>query len=120
MAESTEKFLRLMTVVRNSRPSVGRLWSPSADVVRTPDGWLVVLELAGVCPEETVIKIEGSTLHVEGCRRDAFYSEGVSYEQLEITYSRFERTIKFPRTIENARLKRDYRDGLLVIHLQTG
>src|SRR5919205_684335 len=30
------------------------VWRPRADVYRTPDGWLVKLELAGVRPDEDV------------------------------------------------------------------
>jgi HSP20 family molecular chaperone IbpA len=37
---------------------------------------------------------------------------------MEITYSRFEKTIEFPTPIEGATLAHDYRDGLLIINLQ--
>ena len=94
------------------------LWSPAADVYRTRDGWFVKMELAGVEPDELVMTIEGDTLRVSGSRRDGRLTEAVSYHQLEITYSRFERTIRFPCPIEGASLVRDYRDGLLILHLR--
>jgi HSP20 family protein len=50
-------------------------------------------------------------------RRDSFYGEGVSYQQLEITYSRFERTLRLPCSIERAHLAQEYQDGLLILHL---
>lgn len=86
---------------------------------RTQDGWVVKLDLAGISPDDLEIEVEGAMLRVAGCRRDAFYGEGVSYQQLEITYSRFERTFHFPCSIEGARLLRDYRDGLLILHLRS-
>jgi HSP20 family molecular chaperone IbpA len=36
---------------------------------------------------------------------------------MEITYSRFEKSIQFPCSINGASMGRDYRDGLLVIKL---
>jgi HSP20 family molecular chaperone IbpA len=39
---------------------------------------------------------------------------------MEITYSRFEKSIQFPGPIEGASLKHDYRDGFLIINLHRG
>jgi HSP20 family protein len=104
---------------RGRRPSQQRLWCPAADVYRTLDGWIVKLDLAGISPDDLEIVVAGRELHVSGCRRDSFYGEGISYQQLEITYSRFERAFRFPCSIEGAHLARDYRDGLLILHLKS-
>jgi HSP20 family protein len=117
MAKSVERYFRLMPMGRRSRPS-GRLWCPAADVYRTRDGWIVKVDLAGVRADELEITIDGAKLHVAGCRRDSFYGEGVSYQQLEITYSRFEKVLQFPCSIEGASLRRDYHDGLLILYLR--
>ena len=100
------------------KPS-GRLWNPSADVYRSPDGWVVKLDLAGVCSDDLEVEISQSHLYIRGCRKDTFYREGFIYHQMEITYSRFEKTIQFPSTIEGASLVRDYRDGFLIILLRS-
>ena len=118
MAESVARYFRLMPMGRSSRPS-GRLWCPAADVYRTRDGWIVKIDLAGVSPDDLEITVEGATLHVAGCRRDTFYGEGVSYQQLEITYSRFEKVLQFPCSIEGASVRRDYHDGLLILYLRS-
>ncbi len=117
MAESVEQYFKMISAMRRSRMS-GRMWRPAADVYRTQDGWIVKVDLAGVSPDDMEITIEGSTLTLAGCRRDSFYGEGVSYHQLEITYSRFEKTLQFPCSIEGATVLRDYRDGLLILHLR--
>lgn len=97
----------------------GGHWTPAADVYRTRDGWFVKMELAGVEPDELEVTVEGDTLRVAGARRDARLTEAVSYHQLEITYSRFERIIRFPCPIEGAHLARSYNNGLLLLHLQS-
>src|SRR4051812_23864307 len=119
MAESVERYFRLMAVRRRARLG-DRLWRPAADVYRTRDGWIVKVDLAGVIADDLEITIDGSVLQIVGCRRDTFYGEGVSYHQLEITYSHFEKTLQFSCSIEGASLLRDYRDGLLILHLRSG
>ncbi|MBA2341271.1 MAG: Hsp20/alpha crystallin family protein [Pyrinomonadaceae bacterium] len=117
MAESIERFFRLMPVGRRMRPSE-RAWCPAADVCEIKEGWFVVVDLAGVCPDEIEITAEGSVLHITGTRRDGLYREGISYYQLEITYSRFEKRIQFPCSIDDTQIERDYRDGLLILRLR--
>ena len=118
MAESVEQYFKMISAMRRSRMG-GRMWRPAADVYRTSDGWIVKVDLAGVSPDDMEINIAGSTLTLAGCRRDTFYGEGISYHQLEITYSRFEKTLQFPCSIEGATVLRDYRDGLLILHLRS-
>jgi HSP20 family protein len=94
-------------------------WYPAADVYRTGEGWVVKVELAGVAPDELKVEISGDTLRVAGVRRDETMTETVSYQQLEITYSRFEKTIRFPCPVEGGRVERLYRDGLLILHIRS-
>ena len=108
----------LVRMDRRVVPS-GRLWNPAADVYRVSDGWVVKVDLAGVCTDELEIDLRGSTLTVRGCRRDTHYREDFVYQQMEITYSRFEKSIKFPGPIEGASIRRDYRDGFLIIDVSS-
>jgi HSP20 family protein len=107
----------LMQVRSRVRPS-GRLWNPSADVYRTTEGWIVKVDLAGICTDELELNIYDSSLRISGCRRDTLYNEQFTYHQMEITYSRFEKTINFPCGIETASLTHDYRDGFLIVNLK--
>ncbi len=109
--------IALLAVTHRVKPS-GRLWNPPADVYRSGDGWIVKVDLAGVCSDDLEIQLEASSLIIRGCRRDTFYQEGFSYHQMEITYSRFEKTIQFPCAIEEASLVHDYRDGFLIVNLR--
>lgn len=115
--ESLERYFRMIRDDRHRRPS-GRLWCPAADVYRTDDGWIVKVDLAGIRPADVEITIDGKLLRISGSRRDGTCGEGVAHYQLEITYSRFEKMIQFPRSIEHASVERDYRDGLLILRLR--
>jgi HSP20 family protein len=113
--ELFERYLRANR--RPSRPS-GRLWNPAADVYRTHDGWIVKVDLAGIQSADVEVAIDGPLLRISGLRRDSVCGEGVSHYQLEITYSRFEKVIQFPSSIEHAAVTRDYHDGLLILQLR--
>lgn len=115
--QSFDRFFRDTGDLRHRRPS-GRLWNPAADVYRVPGGWIVKVDLAGVRDDDVEITLDGALLRLSGLRRDSFCGEGVSHYQLEITYSRFEKVIQFPCSIEHASIERDYRDGLLVLRLR--
>ena len=116
MARSIERYLRMMPKAYRATMS-SRLWAPPADVYRTHEGWIVKVELAGVSTDELEIEIGGATLRIRGCRRDTVISEGMVCQQVEITYSRFEKIINFPCPIEGASVEQDYNDGLLVLRL---
>jgi len=115
--ESFERYFRMIRDNRHSRPS-GRLWCPAADVYRTADGWIVKVDLAGIKPSDVEVTVDGDVLRISGSRRDGTCGEGVSHYQLEITYSRFEKMIQFPRSIEHVQVERDYSDGLLTLRLR--
>lgn len=112
----SNREVALLSVARRVRPS-GRLWNPAADVYRSADGWVVKVDLAGICTDDIELAVYDSSLRIRGCRRDTFVKEGLSYQRMEITYSQFEKTIQFPCSIEEASVAHDYRDGFLVVHL---
>ncbi|MBA3333991.1 MAG: Hsp20/alpha crystallin family protein [Acidobacteria bacterium] len=117
MAKSINRYFHFLASSKDTKPS-GRLWYPSADVYQTPEGWVVKIELAGVSAEEIEIDIQGNQLYIAGCRRDKTCAVGMSFQQMEITYSRFEKTLEFPASIEGAKLEHNFTDGLLLIHLK--
>lgn len=94
-------------------------WQPPTDVYRTREGWLVKFDLAGVRPEDVELSIVGSRLTVRGSRRDWCLEEGCRHYLMEITYSKFERTIVLPTDLGTARISTEYRYGLLLVHVRT-
>jgi HSP20 family protein len=114
---NANRVFHLMAIRNQVRPS-GRLWNPAADVYHAGDGWVVKIDLAGVCVDDLEIVLSDSHLTVRGCRRDTFHREGYTYQQMEITYSRFEKLIDFPCSIDPSSLTHDYRDGFLIINMR--
>ena len=116
MAKSTNRFFQFVGTSKTVQS--GQVWYPAADVYQTPDGWVVKVELAGVSPEDIEIDIQGNVLSIAGCRKDRSCAAGVSYQQMEITYSNFEKTLRFPSTIEGAVVEHEFENGLLIITLK--
>ncbi len=104
-----------------STPGAGGevVWHPRADIYRTQNGWLVKLELAGVQLDDITVWARGSRLTVSGIRRDRVIAEGWSCYAMEISYSRFERSMDLPFEVEASRLAVECRDGMLLIHVAT-
>ncbi len=119
MAKSINRYFQFLASSKNAQPS-GKLWYPAADVYQTADGWIVKVELAGVAAEDVEIDIQGNMLYVVGCRKDKSCAVGVSFHQMEISYSRFEKTLRFPASIEGASIDHMFENGLLIIRLKKG
>jgi HSP20 family protein len=89
------------------------------DVYRCSGGWKIKFDLAGVKPEDIEVSIADDRVIVRGVRRDTVISEGWSYYQLEITYSRFERVLRIPCDLSHAKLNSEYRDGWFILHIES-
>src|SRR5262245_59628016 len=94
-------------------------WQPSVDVYRTPKGWLLKFDLAGVRPEDVSLEVHGRRLTLRGVRRDWAAEEGCNCYRMEISYNDFERSLELPCDLDQARIGTDFRYGMLLVHLET-
>lgn len=118
MAENARRP-RQCLFLGNLRHFRDSFWTPPADVYRTPDGWLVKLELAGVRPEEVQLEASGRRLTIRGCRRDSYAHESHSHYLMEIAYSCFERSLELPCDVERYSITTEYQDGMLLVRIRT-
>lgn len=94
-------------------------WRPRADVYRDDAGWVVKLEAAGVDLGEVRVRGAGRRLVVTGRRRDFAGREVREAYSMEIAYCRFQRDVELPCEVGTARFTTEYRDGMLLIRVQT-
>ena len=85
---------------------------------RTPEGWLVKLDLAGVRPADVTVELSGSVLTVSGCRRDLLVERSWDHLQMEIAYHCFERRLELPCPADSCRLSTEFRDGFLLVRVE--
>jgi HSP20 family protein len=93
-------------------------FTPAVDVFYEgdPPRAVVHAELAGIDPDEIGLEIEGRELVIAGHRRPAD-AEGRVYQQLEIDFGPFRRTIPLGADVVADQAKATYRDGILRIEL---
>lgn len=95
-------------------------WSPSVDVYRMRDGWLLKFDLAGVPLEEVNVQVQGCRITVSGARRDWLVDEIDAYYSMEIAYNRFERSVELPCQFADPRVTLEGRNGILIIRVKEG
>jgi HSP20 family protein len=98
--------------VGQARRLESRAWAPAADVVETPDAYLLAVELAGIEEEhvELVAESDGLLLRgerpIDAVRPHAFY-------RMERAYGRLERHFRFSEPVDPERVRGEFQDGLL-------
>jgi HSP20 family molecular chaperone IbpA len=114
--EIEELFADLWQVPRFS--GLRRGFRPAVDcfVTEDPSQLVVVVELAGVDPESIEIAVDERTLTISGHRARPRV-DGQVYQQAEIEYGRFERTLPLAQHIAPASASAVYEAGLLRITL---
>jgi HSP20 family protein len=87
-------------------------WSPTADVVETPDAFEICLELAGVDPESVQVECHGRIVTIRGTR--PFPSESCeAVHRMERRYGPFLRAIELPAEVQAEGATRRSEDGVL-------
>jgi HSP20 family protein len=92
-------------------------WSPQADIYRTPRGWMVKIDLAGVSPDEVTVQATRGELRISGTRRDRFVQKGYLHHSMEISYSRFDRNIRLPCRADECSMRTEFMEGMLIVTL---
>ncbi|HXK09584.1 MAG TPA: Hsp20/alpha crystallin family protein [Vicinamibacteria bacterium] len=107
-------FDETLTRERLDEPSLLQgSWVPLADVVETPDGYVVDVELPGLGREDVVIQAQGDELVVRGERRLDGANRPESFHRLERRYGPFARSFRFAEEVDPDRITAEFEDGLL-------
>lgn len=110
-------FLELLRGERSRRYG-GSSLRPNTDVYfdRRRAVLVVKLELAGIDPAQIDLEIDEGILRVSGSRADRKHPEA-AYQQMEISYGRFERSVSLPPEVDAAGASAEYTNGFLEIVL---
>ena len=107
-------FDQTLTRERLDEPAVLHgTWVPLADVVETPEAYVVEVELPGLCREEVVVQAQGDELVVRGERRPDLSTRPECFHRLERRYGPFARGFRFSQDVDAAQIEAAFEDGLL-------
>ena len=76
----------------------------------------VIAELPGLKKSDIDIQVKGNTIRIAGAR-SVTYPDKVGVHRRERLAGRFDRAINVPVQIDADRVKAEYRDGILALHL---
>ena len=107
-----------MAVFLFAPPGQDQEWQPPVDIYRLRWGWILKFELAGVRMEDLNVHLSKGAVTVSGMRRDYMIETGCSHYSMEITYSRFHRSVDLPEDLTGSQVRLDYRDGILFIRIR--
>lgn len=92
-------------------------WSPSIDVYRLEDRWVIYAELPGVAREDLEVEVGPTYVRISGRKR--LPMKGISPRSLEIDTGRFQREIELQGRIDTSTARAVLNDGLLRIEAMT-
>jgi HSP20 family protein len=115
--EVDKMFLELLSGERVHRYGKA-CFRPPADVYfdKRQNAVVVKLELPGVDPDQVSLEVGDNILRVSGTRSDQRHPDAV-YQQMEITYGRFERAVMLPPEVDATKASATYNTGYLEIVL---
>lgn len=92
-------------------------WTPSVDVSETEGEYIIKAELPEVRKEDVKVTLEDGLLTIQGERRHEQDERTKKYHRIERSYGRFARTFSVPESVDDAKVKAEYRDGVLSLTL---
>src|SRR6478735_3694111 len=92
-------------------------WMPSVDISETEGEYQITAEIPDVKKEDIKITLEEGVLTIQGQRKQETEDKGARYHRIERYYGSFARTFSLPDVIEVERVKAEFKDGVLNLHL---
>ncbi|PWU19687.1 MAG: heat-shock protein Hsp20 [Verrucomicrobia bacterium] len=92
-------------------------WSPAVDITEDTKEFLVKAELPEIKKEDVHVTVEGGVLTIRGERKYEKEEKGKRMHRVERSYGAFTRSFSLPEGADAARVRADFKDGMLYVHL---
>jgi HSP20 family protein len=92
-------------------------WTPTVDISETEAEYAIKAELPEVRKEDVKVTVEDGVLTIQGERKQEKEEKGRKYHRIERSYGRFARTFTLPDTVDEGKVRAEYADGVLHLHL---
>jgi HSP20 family protein len=93
-------------------------WTPSVDIYETDNHTLVLkAELPDVAREDIDLRVENSTLTIQGSKKMDKEVKEQQYHRVERVYGNFTRTFTLPPTVDAGKIGAEFRNGVLTVTL---
>ena len=102
---------------RTDEPAATTSWSPAVDIYETEGEIVVKAELPGMERKDITLHLENNVLTLRGERRFQKETKEENYHRIERSYGNFSRSFSIPATVDEEKIRADYKDGVLKIFL---
>jgi HSP20 family protein len=92
-------------------------WRPSVDLYETSDGFTVLVEVAGIQPDEVIVVVEREVVRISGNRCRPPDQNVTRVHHMEIDFGSFSHLIRLPAPVDADAASSSYRGGFLTIRL---
>ena len=102
---------------RTDEPAATTTWSPAVDIFETQGEIVVKAELPGMDRNDITLNLEKNVLTLKGERKFEKETKEDNYHRIERSYGGFSRAFSIPATVDEEKIKAEYKDGVLKIVL---
>jgi HSP20 family protein len=119
-AELADEVRRLFDDLQHAHDATpGGLYAPPMDVVERENAVEVVMDLAGVSPDDVRVLFKNNTLVIAGCKWPAAGppSRATAFHLVERSFGRFARAVRVTATLDLAQARATMTEGELRVRL---
>jgi len=102
---------------RGEEPAATTIWSPAVDIYETEGEIVVQAELPGMDRKDISLNLENNVLTIRGDRQFKKETKEDNYHRIERSYGGFSRSFSIPTSVDEDKIRADYKDGVLRIAL---
>ena len=95
-------------------------WLPAVELVEKDGEFLLTAEIPGMSKEDVTISVEDNVLTLKGEKKFEREEEKDRMHIREREYGTFMRAFTLPRNVEASKIKAEYHDGVVEIHMPKG
>jgi HSP20 family protein len=92
-------------------------WVPTVDISETDGEYQIKAEIPDVKKEDVKVTLEDGVLTIQGERKQEKEEKGKKYHRVERSYGSFVRSFSLPDVIDEEKVKAEFKDGVLNLHL---
>ena len=93
------------------------VWSPDVDITEDDKEYLVKADLPEMKKEDVKITVENGVLSITGERKTEKEEKKKKFHRIERSYGSFERTFTMPDDADAAKIKAEFKEGVLRVHM---
>ena len=92
-------------------------WTPTVDITEDEKEYLIKAEIPEVDKKDVKVTLQEGVLTIQGERNQEKEEKGKRFHRVERSYGTFLRSFTLPEDSAEDKLKAEFKDGMLLVHL---